>query len=82
MTPLNFDTSLYILITDSGSSITSVTVILVKFFLDDFFIKFKLVKTKIFEDPKLLAFYSWMKARLLKKKLYAILLKEYEEINE
>lgn len=50
--------------------------------LDDFFIKFKLVKTKIFEDPKLLAFYSWMKARLLKKKLYAILLKEYEEINE
>ena len=50
--------------------------------LDDFFEKFNLSKAKIFEDPKLLAFYSWMKARLLKKKLYAILLKEYEEINE
>ena len=48
--------------------------------LDDFFIKFNLVKTKIFEDPKLLAFYSWMKARLLKKKLYTILLNEYNEI--
>ena len=34
-------------------------------------------KEKLFEDPKLLAFYAWFKSKVLKKNLYQVLLQEY-----
>ena len=47
--------------------------------LDELFTQFNLSKAKIFEDPKLLSFYSWMKSRLLNKNVYTILLEEYND---
>ena len=41
----------------------------------------KLDKKRIFEDPKLLAFYSWLKSKITNKKLYSVLLQEYNSIN-
>ena len=38
-------------------------------------IKFR--KEKLFEDPKMLAFYAWFKSKIVKKKLYQVLLQEY-----
>jgi len=49
--------------------------------LDELFTKFNLSKAKIFEDPKLLSFYSWMKSRLINKKIYTVLLEEYNHTN-
>ena len=34
-------------------------------------------KDKLFEDPKLLAFYAWFKSKVLNVKLYDVLLEEY-----
>ena len=34
-------------------------------------------KDKLFEDPKLLAFYAWFKSKVLNVKLYEVLLEEY-----
>ena len=43
---------------------------------------FNIQKQKLFEDPKLLAFYSWLKSKLLSKNLYDVLLSEYALINK
>ena len=49
--------------------------------LDEVFLELSLEKKRIFEDPKLLAFYSWLKSKISKKKLYSVLLQEYNSIN-
>ncbi|MBG14718.1 MAG: hypothetical protein CL853_00010 [Crocinitomicaceae bacterium] len=49
--------------------------------LDKVFIELSLDKKRIFEDPKLLAFYSWLKSKITNKKLYSVLLQEYNSIN-
>jgi hypothetical protein len=32
---------------------------------------------RLFDDPKLLAFYSWLKSKITNKKLYEVMLQEY-----
>jgi len=42
----------------------------------------KLNKTKVFKDPRLIIFYSWIKSKYSKKDVYDILLDEFEKLNE
>ncbi len=48
--------------------------------LNQFENKINLQKEKIFKDPRLIIFYSWLKSKYLKKEAYAVLIEEFEKM--